>query len=99
MPFPGLKVPSVLLRPLCLKVSRAGLLAKAGSLPPTVTIAPPTSLAMLLSASLRSEAAATDVDIRPDPVDGAKAAADAMAAAKITDFMVVLLWGVWDCLK
>jgi hypothetical protein len=44
---------------------------------------------MLLSASLRSEVAATDVDIRPDPVDGAKAAADAMAAAKTMDFMVV----------
>ena len=60
-----------------------------------MTIAPPTSLAMLLSASLRSEVAATDVGIRPDPLDGAKAAADAMAAAKMTDFMVVLC--CWDC--
>jgi hypothetical protein len=45
---------------------------------------------MLLMASLRSDVAATDVDIRaPAPVEGAKAAADVMTAAKMTALMVV----------
>jgi hypothetical protein len=54
------------------------------------------SLAMLLMASRRSDVADKDEDTRPDPFDGAKAAAELIAAATTTAiaaaFMVLILF-------
>ena len=43
--------------------------------------------------------AAIDVGARKGPLEGANAVADAMAAAKTTDFMVVLCFSTSDLLQ